>query len=67
MSLNQQIPFRRNVKLISERALSDDEKLKVSLAYRAREKKMLIPDELGTPENRPRRGLICDAPLGLKS
>jgi hypothetical protein len=48
--------------------MSDEAKLKASLAYRDRRENepSLDSDELGTAEHRPKRGMIYDAPLGLK-
>jgi len=45
-----------------------EKKLKTSLAFRRKNKKVAptIPDEIGTAEHRPRHGLVYDAPLGLK-
>lgn len=54
-------------KLLSERANASAEfnKLKASQAYRsAHDEKR--SEEMGTAARRPRRGLIYDAPLGLK-
>jgi hypothetical protein len=64
MSLNEKIKWREPKLLAAARGA--EKKLKRSLAYRKGEHMVVIPDELGTAEHRPQRGLIYDAPLGLK-
>lgn len=67
MSLNEM----NEPMLINDRAPkpgSAEDKLQKSLAYRSEQKAdaTITPDRLGTAERRPRRGMIYDAPLGLK-
>ena len=65
MSLNEKIDWREP-KLLVESTRGNEKKLKRSLAYRKGAQMAAIPEELGTAEHRPQRGLIYDAPLGLK-
>jgi hypothetical protein len=63
MKLNKKIRWHEP-KLLTEE-INDEKKLNTSLAYRG-DFKAVAPHELGTAEHRPHRGLIYDAPLGLK-
>lgn len=66
MKFNELLPSQEP-KLLSERAGNsvDLEKLKASQAYRSAHDETRA-EEIGTAAQRPKRGLIYDAPLGLK-
>lgn len=66
MSINPEIPAPTDRNPAAERAAgtNDRQKLLTSLAYRSKDKKEEA--DLGTAERRPRRGMVYDAPLGLK-
>ena len=70
MSLNENVKLRIEPKLLPERngSMNAEQKLQKSLAHRAQSKEdsALVSHDLGTAEHRPRKGLIYDAPLGLK-